>query len=304
MLEMKSKGESCLQDSSPTSEIKHVSCDDGHLISLTLYSAENPRAIVIIAAALGVPQQFYRRYAEFLRSENYDVVTFCYRGTGRSKRDRQHHKVRLEDWGHQDIEAIIRFANQRKASMPSIESVHYVGHSIGGQVLGFAENAPSLDSLLFVASSAPYWQRWAFPQNIKMLFANKVVIPGLALGRKDFPAKLVGLGSISFPGPAARQWANWMGRPDYLFCKKLGLDTDRYASLKQPLLSYGFVDDDIAPEINVRSLLNYFPNTKSEFRLADPKQAGMKSLGHSGFFREQARASYWQESVRWFEQHA
>lgn len=282
--------------------IQQVLCRDDYPISLTLYESDQAKGIVIIAAALGVPQPFYRRYAEFLCGQGYDVITFNYRGTGDSVYPDKKVEVKLEDWGHQDIEAIIQFALERQSNNTSLASIHYVGHSIGGQLLGLAESSSKLDNMIFVASSAPYWQRWSFPKNLKMWIVGQLLIPGLSIGKKDFPAKKVGLGSINFPSSAARQWAQWMGRPAYLFCEKFDLDIQHYAALTQPLLSYGFTDDELAPEINVTSLLNYFPNANSEVRMVAPKMIGQKSIGHSGYFRDKVKETLWQDALKWFSQ--
>lgn len=285
-------------------EVKQILCADGHTISATLFKADAAKAQVIVAAAIGIPQKFYRRYAEYLAEQGYDVITFNYRGTGDSKSQDLGQDIRLEDWGHQDIQAIISFAIERQQKNPVLAAIHYVGHSIGGQLVGLASNAEQLDSLTLVAASAPYWQRWSFPKNLKMWLVGQILIPGISAISKDFPAQKVGLGSITFPSSAAKQWAQWMGRPAYLFCENFNLDTRHYSSLKQPLRSYGFTDDDLAPEINVRSLLNFFPKAKSELRMTDHKALGLESLGHSGFFREFAKETLWNESVEWFEQAA
>ncbi|MGJ8687125.1 MAG: hypothetical protein ACSHWQ_06570 [Spongiibacteraceae bacterium] len=44
-----------------------ISCADGHPIVLSLFEAEQPRGVVVIGGALGVPQQYYARMAAFLR---------------------------------------------------------------------------------------------------------------------------------------------------------------------------------------------------------------------------------------------
>ena len=58
---------------------------DGYVLVGIRYSSSEPiKANIIVASATGVPQQFYRRFAEYTVALGYQVLTFDYRGVGLS----------------------------------------------------------------------------------------------------------------------------------------------------------------------------------------------------------------------------
>ncbi|MEC8428943.1 MAG: CocE/NonD family hydrolase, partial [Pseudomonadota bacterium] len=59
--------------------------NDGLSLSATIYSPkENAKAGVIINSATAVKQSYYQDFASFLASNGYLVVTYDYRGIGKS----------------------------------------------------------------------------------------------------------------------------------------------------------------------------------------------------------------------------
>ena len=59
---------------------------DGYRLGATLFrpAASNGRAVMIMAAT-GVPQEYYAKFAAFLAERGFTVLTFDYRGIGRSR---------------------------------------------------------------------------------------------------------------------------------------------------------------------------------------------------------------------------
>jgi len=285
-------------DTSNTAQIK---CDDGYPLALSVYASDSHKGVVIIASAIGVPQSFYRRYAQFLCRQGYAVITFDYRGTGDSICPGQNLDVRIEDWGTKDVKAVIEYAKAFATKQGMGDALYYVGHSIGGQILGLADNAGQLSRIVMVAASAAYWGRWPFPANLKMWFVVKMLIPMLVTGRQAFPAKRLGLGDMVLPAAVVKQWARWMGKTDYLFCKSFQLDVSNYPRLRQPILLYGFEDDELVPPASLSRMLRYFPGAPTETRMVHPESMGQKRIGHSGFFRDSLENSLWLESLRWLD---
>lgn len=278
-------------------------CRDQYPLQGKLFRADSPKGIVIIAAALGIPESYYHRFADFLRSQGFHCLTFNYRGTGKSIVKKPARPVRLEDWGRHDIDTVIHYAVESLAQ-PSPKKqlpIHLIGHSIGGQLVGMAPSSTQLASIIMIAASAPYWKRWEFPQNLSILTFSRALIPAVSLLRREFPSKQLGLGSLPFPSAVARQWASWMAQPDYLFSAKFKLDTANYAQLQQPVLAYGFADDELAPRINISRLLDFFPKTRKTQKVIDPETLGLGSIGHSGFFKDKFKDSLWQDSLDWLQ---
>jgi predicted alpha/beta hydrolase len=271
-----------------------LNCADGTVLSAVLTAAETPKAVVVIGSALGVSQRFYHRFAEFLARQQYSVLTFDYRRTGENAVACA--TARLADWGQLDIEAAIAYALQ--CDLP----VHFIGHSIGGQLLGLAPSATKLEKIVFVASSAPYWRRWHFPDNWKMLFTSKLVFPLVASMSSEFPSKRFGLGNLNIPSDIFKEWCDWMGREDYLFDAELDLDTSGYAAIRSDMLSFGFSDDSLAPEANLAHLLKFFPNANSSFKMVDPAETGQRAIGHTGLFRDKFQETLWPQILDHFGQ--
>lgn len=278
---------------------QHLLCEDGYPIAATLYQANSPRGTIIIAPALAATQSFYADFAGFLSSQGFDCLTFDYRGSGDSLSKTEPYNIALEDWGVQDIEAVIRFAKQRCEYFHENNPIHLVGHSIGGQLVGLAQSSRDLNRIVHVAVSAPYWRRWPFPLNAKMLAVSRVLIPLFSALRDQFPSRRLGLGGMDVPVSVVRKWALWMRSADYMFDPRFRLDLSGYQSLEQPLLSLSFSDDDMAPDTNVAHLLTHFPNAQVTRRHVDVSTLEQGTVSHAGFFKPRFEKSLWRETLEW-----
>jgi predicted alpha/beta hydrolase len=282
-----------------------ISCADGHPLGLTLYrSSLATRGIVVIASAVGIPQGFYRDYASHLGENHLHAITFDYRGSGASASTPDRPPAKLQDWAIQDINAVLGFAKQIVAEQTEALPVYFLGHSIGGQIVGLASGSREFSRLVLISASFPYWKRWPFPDNLKVKLMEQVVIPLLAFGRRDFPTRMAGLGSITIPSECARQWADWMSEPDYLFSRKFKLDTSGYAALTQPVVAVGFDDDQLVPEASIDVLLAHLSSAKAKKIIIHAKDLAIGSIGHSGFFRKKSQTALWTQSLDWFSRHS
>lgn len=264
-------------------------CADGTRLSATVFSAESPRATLIIGSALGVSHGFYQRFAQFVSAQGFNVISFDYRMTGENADVVQ--EARLRDWGQQDINAAISYA--LNLALP----VCFIGHSIGGQLLGLAPLSPKLKKIVLVAASAPYWRRWPFPGNIKMLFTGRVVFPLVAGFSQEFPSRRFGLGNLNIPSPIFKEWCHCMACEEYLFADSLDFDTSAYNAIAGEVLSLGFSDDSLAPESNLAYLLRFFPNANTELRMLTPADYQQAAIGHTGVFRDKFRDTVWTQLV-------
>src|SRR5450631_1127549 len=82
-------------------------------------SGAGPRAAVVIASAMGVPRKLYRAFARYLAEDGIASLSFDYRGIGGSGsvRDR---KIRLRDWGEQDLGGALSFLRRRYPGTPQL----------------------------------------------------------------------------------------------------------------------------------------------------------------------------------------
>ena len=270
-----------------------LTCNDEVELNATVFeppSNESVLASLIIAPALGVPRSFYTAFAIFCCNHGIRTLVFDYRGAYDSplNNDQRH---RLEDWGQQDLAAAIEFCSQWA------QPIHLIGHSIGGQVVGLANNCDQLKSIHLVAASAPYWKRWGFPDNLTMLFSSFVLFPLITRLSKLINTRRYGLGSQFIQSSLIRDWARWMRKPDYLFAEQLKLNTASYQSIVAPLYAYAITDDKLAPRQNIDYLVTKFPMALIKFIEISPKQLNTKEIGHTELFKERIGRSFWPKII-------
>jgi predicted alpha/beta hydrolase len=276
-----------------------LTCTDGYPLAANLYPAEQARAVVVIAGALGVPSRFYAAYAGYLAQQGFAVLTFDYRGSGESSKGPVRGRdMRMQDWGRLDIEAALAWSRQAFGSLP----LFLLGHSAGAQLPGLAPSSEFVDGMILVAGSAPHLRHYPARDWPKLMLTWYVLGPALSWGRDAFPAQQTGLGTTRVASGVVRQWASWARTPDYLFDAAHGIDTSAYARLTMPLLSYCFADDSYAPPPATDALLAHYPAAQVDRRIVPRPAQG--TLGHFGFFRAKAADSLWRESAGWLQAQA
>jgi len=269
-----------------------LQCDDGVELPANFYQPDKEtKGLVIIASALAVPKKFYHQLAQYLSESQYSVLTFDYRGVADTPLRK---KPRLAEWGIQDMEAAVTAA----CGLPGGENLFLVGHSIGGQLVGMVPSANKLEGIILVAASFPYWKRFSMPGKLKVGLLFRVIAPLFGLLSSTFPARALGLGSSHLPSSLMVDWAAWMGKDDYLLDKKFGFDAKGYKRLKQPLLAYGFDDDELVPKASFEKILSAYSSASIESRFIETKST---AVGHLGFFRSSAKDTFWLDTLAWID---
>jgi predicted alpha/beta hydrolase len=269
---------------------------DGYPLAAHLFSPnETPRATVVVPAAMGVRQDFYFAFAGWLRDQGFEVLTFDYRGVGRSApRSLRGFEADLVDWATKDYEAALRWA--RKSSID--RKIFVVGHSLGGQLPGIVPEAERIDGIVTIASGSGYWRdnvaalrRWVW------LFWF-VIVPFYTRLFGYFPGRrLRKVGDV--PKGAINQWRDWCLDKDYLV-GALGESGRRgFARIACPMLSLSFTDDEMMSETNVRKLHEFYVNATLEMRRLSPLEVGVPRIGHFGFFRSSFRSTLWPQVEDW-----
>jgi predicted alpha/beta hydrolase len=262
---------------------------DGYTLGATHYGSGS-RAVLVMSAT-GVPQTYYAKFAGYLAERGFSVLTFDYRGIGRSLAGKVSQvRARMRDWALLDAAAACRFFPQSKMLV--------VGHSFGGQALGLLPEPERIAGALMVGSQSGYWRHWSALGQAWMWPATHVALPGVARLLGYFPASRLGFGE-DLPAGVALEWASWCRDPRYLV-GALGVDA-AYARVRAPLRAYVISDDSFAPLRAVDALGALYPNSQWETRRVAPRELGVKSIGHFGFFRERFRDSLWRETADWLE---
>jgi len=266
---------------------------DGYALGATLYGAPSKRAVLVMAAS-GVPQTYYARFALHLVAHGFQVLTFDYRGIGRSRSTSVRKlPARMRDWALLDGAAAL-------AALDHAEKVIVVGHSFGGQSLGLLQRDGRIGAALLVGSQSAYWRNYPLRGRLWVWPSAHFLLPGITRVFGYFPGSRLGFGEDLPPGVAI-EWARWCRHPTYLVGDLRA--EDAYARFSAPVRAYALTDDAFAPPSAVRALLDLLPAAKSELRRVTPAEVGAKSIGHFGFFRERFRDTLWREACEWLTRH-
>lgn len=279
-----------------TTETVELACADGYRLSASLFRpAAGAARAVTIHSATGVPQEYYGGFAHYLAERGFAVLTFDYRGIGRSRRGPLRRLAAgMRDWGLQDIPAALDFL-ERAAPGARLMAV---GHSFGGQALGLLPRAERIAAALVVGSQSGFWRHWPALGRAWMWPSVHIGLPLVPRLLGYFPGARLGFGE-DLPAGVAIEWARWCRHPEYLV-GALGVHA-AYARFRAPLRAYAIADDAFAPRRAVEALLALYPNSPGEVRPVEPRELGAKAIGHFGFFRERFRDTLWREAADWLE---
>jgi predicted alpha/beta hydrolase len=262
---------------------------DGHALGATVFGGGERMALIL--PATGVPQSYYAKFGAYLAERGWSVLTFDYRGIGRSRNgDVRRSNARMRDWALQDAPAAFAFFGERRIAL--------VGHSFGGQVLGLLPAPERIAGALLVGSQSGYWANWPPLGRLWMWPTTHIALPAVAKLLGYFPGSRLGFGE-DLPAGVAIEWARWCRHPRYLV-GALGVD-EAYARVHAPVRAYAISDDPFAPLPAVEALGRLYPLARWQTRRLAPRDIGAPALGHFGFFRERFRDSLWREAADWLE---
>ncbi|HUR69556.1 MAG TPA: alpha/beta fold hydrolase [Candidatus Thermoplasmatota archaeon] len=272
-----------------------IPATDGFPLAATLYGEPHgARSLVTLNPATAVPRRFYREFAEFLASRGHLVLTFDYRGMGDSRPAKS---PRMRDWGDKDLAGVLAWAAKEHPDLP----LAGFGHSAGGQMLALAEGGERYQAFVGIAAQSGYWKHWPAPSKYRRALDWHLLMPTTATLFGKVPGWL-GLGH-DLPRGVALEWARWCRHPDYILSEDHDARAARLAKLTFPLLSYSFADDDYGPQDAADWLAAQFTGARVERRHVEPRELGVKSIGHFGFYRRKQGGALWETTAEWLERH-
>jgi len=282
-----------------TSRELTVPAEDGYPLAATLFepaslsSAAAP--LVAVAAGAGILRRFYARFAAYLAGRGHPTLTFDYRAVGGSRHGSLvGSKVRMRDWCVLDVPGVLAWAARFCPERP----IHWVGHSMGGFATGLAHNNHLIARQLNVATLSGYWGRMAAPERYRIFLLMGYVAP-LVVGALGYiPGRL--MGGEDMPGPAFMEWRGWCMTPGFLFADATLPETRNFPGLRAPLRVARIADDPWGTEAAVAHMTAHYTGSvdRSVWRIA-PSDAGVKKIGHFGFFRSEMRETLWRVAVDW-----
>ena len=275
-----------------------VTTADGHRLAVTRFAPHGScRANVLIAGAMGVRQDYYAPFAESLAAQGFAVTTFDYRGMGYSRvGSLRGFDVDIVKWAEQDVDAMVGAARVHDAPLLM------VSHSLGGQILGLVPRRHEVDAMFTVASGTGYYKHnKSMPLQVRFLWYFAMPVYTRLFGY--FPGKkLRKVGDL--PRGVALQWTRWCKHPDYIVDEQGRPMRDGHANIRIPIFGLSFEDDEYITKVAIDQLHGFYRNAPVERRHIEPREIGVKRIGHFGFFAERFRANLWPLASDWLAARA
>jgi predicted alpha/beta hydrolase len=282
-----------------------ITAADGFDIAAQTYGdAARCRAGVLVVGAMGVVQQYYGPFAQWLATQGYYVVTFDYRGIGDSRPIFHRESLRGFDadvttWATRDVPAAVDFVADRIGDKPLL----WLGHSLGGQILGQVPNRTRITAMVTVATGSGYWMQNAWRLRLAAGWLWYVLAP---LGTRIagyFPGRrLRKVGDL--PAGVMRQWRAWCLHRDYCVGALGQAVRGQYARITTPILSLSFTDDEFMSRVNTESMHGFYAAAPREMRRIAPRDIGASRIGHFGFFRRSHAEQLWPQAAAWLGRFA
>jgi predicted alpha/beta hydrolase len=286
-------------EATPAGQALTLRCADGTLLAAHWYHPLHAaaHAVAVVNSATGVPQGFYRAFAQWLAARGYAVLTYDYRGIGLSRRGPIHAETAsMRTWAQQDMSAALAEARAARLqnSGQRLPLLH-VGHSFGGNALGLAQGFEQADAVLAVASQSGDWRLWPGVHRAVTGVYFHLALPAIAHAFGHVPHWVLGGGSAQpLPKQVALEWARWGRRRGYLFSDPTLHDAQRLQQYTGVAHLWNVSDDlTYAPPGAVDGLAAQFCRARVARHTLAPADVGLQRIGHFGVFRREAGAVVW-----------
>ena len=271
------------------------SASDGYPLIGTLYTPQHGiKANIVLASATGVPQAFYRRFAEYATQFGYQVLTFDYRGVAQSAPKRlKGFKMSYLDWGTLDLAAAIDFLAQDPIPL------FMVGHSYGGQALGLAPNHAKVTAMYCFGTGAGWHGYMPFKEKMKVQVIWNIIFPPMVAVTGYLPWSKLNMGA-DLPIGVYQQWRKWCKNPTYFFADpEQHALIAQYEQVKTPIYAVSALDDDWALPNSRHAFMQHYHQAPMQFINISASDYGLKEIGHMGYFRKGAE-KIWDEILQAF----
>lgn len=262
---------------------------DGVRIAARVYEPQGlVEGNVVVGGAMGVRQEFYAPFAQWLAGQGWRVTTFDYRGSGDSApASLRGFQADLFDWTR-DYEAAIDHAHANLPGAP----LYLLGHSLGAQLPGLLVNQHKVSGLLSVAAGSGYWRENAPKLRRMILWFWYVAVPLATRLCGYFPGrKLRKVGDL--PAGVVLQWRRWCLNPRYSVGAEGELARVAYARARFPVLALSIVDDELMTLEGTHSLVALYENAPRQVERIAPADVALRRIGHFGPFRQEQEGKLW-----------
>lgn len=277
------------------SETLPLAARDGYPLVATHYTAPDPQAHLLIAGATGVPQGFYRRFAEYAAQRGFNTLTLDYRGIGLSRpASLRGFAMDYLDWAHLDLAAAVE--HHRHATRP----LFMIGHSFGGHAFGLLPNHDQVQGFYTFGTGAG-WHGWMpRTEQVRVLAMWRLVGPLITRYKGYLAWSRLGMGE-DLPLGVYIQWKRWCRFPRYFFDdpQMPGL-AERFAQVRTPIVAANALDDLWAPPSSRDAFMAAYSAAPYQARNID-NTGDLGAIGHMGYFRPGAQV-LWEDVLDWFGQ--
>lgn len=281
----------------PAPDVFQEPAADGYLIGGFTWRhirTDPTRPVVIINAATSVRCRHYSRFADYLYTNGFDVITFDYRGIGESRSGSlRGFKASWSDWGVLDFEAMLQRAQREFPGQP----IDVVGHSFGGCAAGLGASGALIRRIVTVGAQFAYWRDYAANGRWRMFAKWHVLMPLVTALCGYFPGKRLGWLEDT-PAGVVRDW----GTPTPKYETRpsgRALEVLPFARVKAQLLAISITDDPFGTVAAIERLLSYFHNSERTHLRIAPEDIGEKTVGHFAFFRSEYQDRLWPIALCW-----
>ncbi|WP_108866823.1 alpha/beta fold hydrolase [Aquimarina aquimarini] len=244
------------------------------------------KGVVQINSGTGIPKRFYKHFANYLTKQGYVTIVYDYRGIGDSKpKMLRGFKATNLEWATLDMTSILDWSI---CKYPALQKI-MIGHSMGGQLVGFMQNNQKIDKLIIIASGTGYWKDMPKGKlKLLMPFLWYIYMPLSTFIYGFANAKKIKQGE-NLPKGVALQWRKWCLNKNYWETElENSLNKKSFAKLSGPIKSMIFTDDTIVSKKANKQLLSYYDQTVIEEIEITPSSFGFKKIGHFGFFSKKS----------------
>lgn len=283
-----------------TQEEFTTQCEDGVILKGLLLIPDQPKAVVQFNCGTAVHEKFYLRFLTYLTEQGYLCCLWNYRGTDPSV-SLKDSCITYSDYGTKDMPAIKKYLQDRFHELPFL----FIGHSTGGQQIGFIEDLSNVKGSINIAVSTGYFPNMPLGYRLKAYFFFYLFSPISARLNGFVKAKPTGF-MENLPKNVVFEWRDWLEKEDYFFDEQFYGKTvpkGNYQDFQFPMHVYHSVDDTISTVKNTR---NFWRNIKSKadisFTELTPAQFGLKKIDHFGYFKKNMKTTLWPDIVQKMDQ--
>ncbi|MFN8253084.1 MAG: alpha/beta hydrolase [Ferruginibacter sp.] len=274
-----------------TREDFEATCEDGIKLKGILLVPKKPKAVVQFNSGTAVKKEFYLPFLTYLAEQDFLCCLWNYRG-GEQNDNLKNSDFRFSDYGTKDMPAIKAYLTSRFSNLPFL----ILGHSAGGQQIGFMHDLDNVKGNINIAVSTGYYPNMPLGYRMKAYLFFYIFSPVSILIHKYVKAKTYGF-MENLPQKVVVEWRDWLEREDYFFDEHFYGKTvpeGHFKNFKFPVHVYYATDDPVSNADNTKT---FWSHVKSEKGISmtelTPAEYGLNSIGHFGYFKKTMKDTLW-----------